>query len=660
VKTRILILLFLLFCPVASASIDGDINGNTNSDASNGHSTLTGDVNNDNQIDLVDAILPLQVISGAETAEQVSLTGDVNNDGQIGLAEAIYALRTISNQHDLTPVISAIDNQETFEDTPIEISFQVNSASLDITAISSKQELVPDQNIEINGSGLIRTIKITPALDKSGETPITVKAMNGNGIKTASITHEAETSFNLTVTPIDDPPAISKIANLSIQEDTTTELISFTVSDKDTDLTSLRVFAISYEPAIVDVSGIKLGGSGQERTLQIIPRADQHGIALISVVVGDGTSLVSTSFELTVASVIDSQASYEAYLDLEENRLVKSASEEARNSDYFWPFIKDLETSGKICVPEPLGFSSPDLDGCSEPENRSRGRCRQFQITVQETEIYLAAKTAHAVWLDKTGQLPWKLKDYEEAELAMLFDKNLLFWYPNGLPGFISIADYSPSAAYTLTREFVRSDIHSTILDIIYDLRTNDQKVGFLHGSTKLGGTQEIRNLWDALTTYIVRRDDEVRVARNGSSSMAYIFAGMLRSINIPANVVYGKWNCTGDAEVEIPSAQMIIPNGDDFFTTWLKATPTEEMFPSYSFYEEEDNIEACKDHEFPQGCIGKRYPILKFIEYPSDWLFDSVCKKDSCEDYLTQLFAPYLTAEELDWAHALCSLCPE
>ncbi len=55
-----------------------------------------GDVNEDGDVDLTDAILCLQTICGIETGETVSTTADVNSDGKIGVAEAIYILRSVS------------------------------------------------------------------------------------------------------------------------------------------------------------------------------------------------------------------------------------------------------------------------------------------------------------------------------------------------------------------------------------------------------------------------------------------------------------------------------------------------------------------------------------------------------------------------------------
>jgi hypothetical protein len=62
-----------------------------------------GDVNNDAAIDLIDAILALQISAGMSPAPpSIYLSADVNGDSKIGLAEAIYALQRIAG----APVIT--------------------------------------------------------------------------------------------------------------------------------------------------------------------------------------------------------------------------------------------------------------------------------------------------------------------------------------------------------------------------------------------------------------------------------------------------------------------------------------------------------------------------------------------------------------------------
>jgi hypothetical protein len=54
---------------------------------------IPGDIDDDGDADLGDAILGLQVLSGMEPYQPVFVTSDVNGDGKIGMAEVLYILR---------------------------------------------------------------------------------------------------------------------------------------------------------------------------------------------------------------------------------------------------------------------------------------------------------------------------------------------------------------------------------------------------------------------------------------------------------------------------------------------------------------------------------------------------------------------------------------
>lgn len=54
------------------------------------------DVNDDESIDLHDAILALQVSSDLDPAGNVQIQADVNGDNRIGTAEAVFVLQYLS------------------------------------------------------------------------------------------------------------------------------------------------------------------------------------------------------------------------------------------------------------------------------------------------------------------------------------------------------------------------------------------------------------------------------------------------------------------------------------------------------------------------------------------------------------------------------------
>jgi uncharacterized repeat protein (TIGR03803 family) len=57
---------------------------------------IPGDINHDSHVDLIDAILALQISAGKTPVQSVFPDADVNGDGKIGVAEAIYAMQKVA------------------------------------------------------------------------------------------------------------------------------------------------------------------------------------------------------------------------------------------------------------------------------------------------------------------------------------------------------------------------------------------------------------------------------------------------------------------------------------------------------------------------------------------------------------------------------------
>jgi len=69
--------------------VDNNCNGLVNENLD-----CRGDINADGVVDLVDVILSLQILTHTTPQSNITLTGDVDNDQNIGVAEAIYGLRS--------------------------------------------------------------------------------------------------------------------------------------------------------------------------------------------------------------------------------------------------------------------------------------------------------------------------------------------------------------------------------------------------------------------------------------------------------------------------------------------------------------------------------------------------------------------------------------
>ncbi|HKQ38390.1 MAG TPA: MBG domain-containing protein, partial [Verrucomicrobiae bacterium] len=202
------------------------------------------------------------------------------------------------------PTISDIPNQSTTLNTATAaIPFTLSDPDTALTAlvvsgVSSNQTIVPNGNIVFGGSAANRSVTITPATGQSGAVPITISV--SDGITTVS------DSFVLTITVANNTaPTISSIPAQTINEDTTTGPLSFTVGDAETAAGSLIVSRASSNPALVPTNNIVVGGSLANRTVTVTPTPNQNGVATVTLTVSDGQLSNSTNFTVTVVAVND-------------------------------------------------------------------------------------------------------------------------------------------------------------------------------------------------------------------------------------------------------------------------------------------------------------------------------------------------------------------
>jgi hypothetical protein len=246
--------------------------------------------------------------SGADWTVQVTpqpgqtgmatITISVNDGEDIG--QETFLLTVTPNT---PPTISAISNTSTNEDTPTgTIAFTINDLETPLSALtlagtSSNIGLVSNSNIVFAGTDGARTVVLTPTLNQSGSTMITLTV--GDGVATA------QTTFQLTVDPVNDIPTITSIGNQSVLEDMPTAVLNFTIADVETAASALVVTGNSSDISVVALTGIALSGTGGSRMVQITPSPNASGTSLITLTVSDGAGSSQTSFTVMVTAVND-------------------------------------------------------------------------------------------------------------------------------------------------------------------------------------------------------------------------------------------------------------------------------------------------------------------------------------------------------------------
>ena len=105
-------------------------------------------------------------------------------------------------------------------------------------------------------------------------------------------------------------PVISAIPAQTINQDTPTQALAFTVSD-DGGIGAVKVLVSSEDSTLFPPNGLALGGSGANRTVTVTPAEDATGSARVSVTAIDAQGNTTSSiFPVTVKAVSQSIAAF--------------------------------------------------------------------------------------------------------------------------------------------------------------------------------------------------------------------------------------------------------------------------------------------------------------------------------------------------------------
>lgn len=206
------------------------------------------------------------------------------------------------------------------EDGSSSISVLANDTDVDISNEGDDLTILSTANVE-NGvvvvAGDNKSLTFTPTANWNGTEVFNYTVKDAAGLNsTATVT--------VTVTPSNDPPTISDIPNQSINEDSNTGAISFTVNDIDDAPADLTLSAITANGTIVPLSGVVFGGSGTDRTVTVTPALDRNtyisGPILVTATVTDtGGLTASDTFTMTVTALNDAPIAVADAITMDED-----------------------------------------------------------------------------------------------------------------------------------------------------------------------------------------------------------------------------------------------------------------------------------------------------------------------------------------------------
>jgi len=245
---------------------------------------------------------PVASMSGTATITVTVNDGSsANNTGSRSFVVTVVPV----NQ---TPTLDALANLTINEDsglqtvslTGISSGAASESQTLTVTATSSAPSLIPNPTVTYSSPATTGTLSFTPAANANGTATITV-TVNDAG----SSNNVVSRMFSVTVNPVNDPPTIATLANLTINANSTAQTVNLSgiSSGATNENQTLSVTATSSNPALIPNPTVTYSSPATAGTLTFTPVASMSGTATITVTVNDGSQSSSKSFVVTVNAV---------------------------------------------------------------------------------------------------------------------------------------------------------------------------------------------------------------------------------------------------------------------------------------------------------------------------------------------------------------------
>jgi len=272
-----------------------DADEGTNADVL--YSITSGNTNGDLTIDANTGEITVNNALDRETLDNYSLEVTATDQGTGNLNSQVMVSITVTDANDNAPV-AGDDAYETDEDTELQIAAAgvlTNDTDEDLNTILTAA--IVDQpshgSLTLNAGGSFTYI---PDADYNGADSFTYRANDGNANSNTAM-------VSITVNAVNDAPAVSTPANQEIAINTSSELMSFTIGDVDSDVNVLDVTVSAVDNNLLPISGISLAGNAGDRELVLTPATDKTGTTEVIITVSDGDKETETTFILTVYPV---------------------------------------------------------------------------------------------------------------------------------------------------------------------------------------------------------------------------------------------------------------------------------------------------------------------------------------------------------------------
>ena len=174
---------------------------------------------------------------------------------------------------------------------------------LTVSAVSSNPNLVPNPTVHYTSANTTGSLTFTPGLNANGSAIVTV-TVNDGGDSNNIVTQ----TFTVTVNPVNQPPTLNAINNLTISENAAQQTVNLSgiTSGATNENQTLTVNATSSNPNLIPNPTVNYSSANTTGSLTFTPALDANGSAIITVTVNDGGTSNNTftrTFTVTVSPV---------------------------------------------------------------------------------------------------------------------------------------------------------------------------------------------------------------------------------------------------------------------------------------------------------------------------------------------------------------------
>lgn len=244
-------------------------------------------------LDVIDGegTLSLSPKSGAIGSSTVSL---LVSDG-VEIVESSFILEVLDNT---SPVVSSMQSKEVSDGALVgPFGFSINDEQTDpslltVSAMSLDESKVDSSSIEILGTGTERSIRFRTQTGKTGK--VTLRVAVSDGVYVSYATLQADIISNWA-------PVLSGISEgYTLPAGQTLSGVGVSLSDRETVAGNLIVSVKSSNELLVPKSAVRLKGTGENRTLEVVPAERLSGTAEVEVLVSDGVHTTTHQFTVHV------------------------------------------------------------------------------------------------------------------------------------------------------------------------------------------------------------------------------------------------------------------------------------------------------------------------------------------------------------------------